>query len=151
MHKIKHVIVIMMENRSFDSYFGTYPGADGIRKGVCLPDPRNGGCDRPYPDHLDSNQNEPHNAGSAARDINHGKMNGFVAEAETFCPSGQPCRPDVMGYHTGSDIPNYWAYARNYVLNDHMFESVRSWSLPSHVYEFSAWSARCRSPRAPRS
>ena len=29
-HKIKHVIVIMQENRSFDTYFGTYPGADGI-------------------------------------------------------------------------------------------------------------------------
>ena len=28
--KIKHIVVIMQENRSFDSYFGTYPGADGI-------------------------------------------------------------------------------------------------------------------------
>ena len=46
-HKIKHVVVIMQENRSFDSYFGTYPGADGIPRGVCVPDPR-GGCVRPY-------------------------------------------------------------------------------------------------------
>ena len=43
-HKIKHVVVIMQENRSFDSYFGTYPGADGIpmQNGVptvCVPDP----------------------------------------------------------------------------------------------------------------
>jgi phospholipase C len=42
-HKIKHVVIIMQENRSFDSYFGTYPGADGIpMKGgkptVCAPD-----------------------------------------------------------------------------------------------------------------
>ena len=42
-HRIKHVIVIMQENRSFDSYFGTYPGADGIpmkdgEPTVCLPD-----------------------------------------------------------------------------------------------------------------
>ena len=29
-HKIRHVVIIMQENRSFDSYFGTYPGADGI-------------------------------------------------------------------------------------------------------------------------
>ena len=29
-HKIKHVIIVMQENRSFDSYFGTFPGADGI-------------------------------------------------------------------------------------------------------------------------
>ena len=43
-HKIKHVIVVMQENRSFDSYFGTYPGADGIpmKNGVptvCVPNP----------------------------------------------------------------------------------------------------------------
>ena len=38
-HKIKHVVIIMQENRSFDSYFGTYPGADGIPPGVCVPDP----------------------------------------------------------------------------------------------------------------
>src|SRR5579859_4248746 len=43
-HLIKHVVVIMQENRSFDSYFGTYPGADGIpmQHGVptvCVPDP----------------------------------------------------------------------------------------------------------------
>ncbi len=42
-HKIKHVIVILQENRSFDSYFGTYPGADGIpmkngQPTVCVPD-----------------------------------------------------------------------------------------------------------------
>ena len=54
-HKIKHVIVIMQENRSFDSYFGTYPGADGIpmRNGVptvCVPDPQRGTCRRPYHD-----------------------------------------------------------------------------------------------------
>ena len=39
-HRIKHVVIIMQENRSFDSYFGTYPGADGIPAGVCVPDPR---------------------------------------------------------------------------------------------------------------
>ena len=48
--KIRHVVVIMQENRSFDSFFGTYPGADGIpaRNGqftVCVPDPRTKGCD----------------------------------------------------------------------------------------------------------
>src|SRR4029453_2545164 len=37
-HKIKHVVVIMQENRSFDSYFGTFPGADGIPRGVCVAD-----------------------------------------------------------------------------------------------------------------
>ena len=56
-----------------------------------------------------------------------------------------------MGYHTGSDIPNYWDYAKDYVLNDHMFESVESWSGPAHLYEVSAWSAICSVPRDPMS
>ena len=52
-HKISHVVIIMQENRSFDSYFGTYPGADGIPSGVCEPDPVNGGCVEPYHDPSD--------------------------------------------------------------------------------------------------
>ena len=39
-----------------------------------------------------------------------------------------------MGYHTAAEIPNYWKYAQNYVLQDHMFEPVKSWSLPDHLY-----------------
>jgi phospholipase C len=52
-----------------------------------------------------------------------------------------------MGYHTAAEIPNYWAYARNFVLADHMFEPVKSWSLPDHLYMVSAWSARCATAR----
>ena len=48
-----------------------------------------------------------------------------------------------MGYHTGADIPNYWKYARDFVLQDHMFQPDLSWSLPSHLYLVSEWSARC--------
>jgi phospholipase C len=57
-HKIQHVIIIMQENRSFDSYFGVYPGADGIpMQGgvptVCVPDPMTGTCVAPFVDHKD--------------------------------------------------------------------------------------------------
>ncbi|MGN6794978.1 MAG: alkaline phosphatase family protein [Streptosporangiaceae bacterium] len=150
-HKIRHVIVVMQENRSFDSYFGTYPGADGIPPGVCLHDPRRGGCRKPYADHHDQNFNQPHGAGGYYADVNRGKMDGFVAESETLCTPGKPCQTDVMGYHVGSDIPNYWAYAGHYVLNDHMFESSHSWSTPAHLYEVSAWSAKCARPGDPMS
>jgi phospholipase C len=144
-HKIQHVIVITQENRSFDNYFGTFPGAVGIPAGVCLPDPRHGGCEKPWPDHYDSNGNNPHGQGPYLADLNGGKMNGFVAIADKLAclKTTGPCRPDVMGYHTGSDIPNYWAYAKNFVLQDHMFEASQSWSLPSHLYELSAWAAIC--------
>ena len=59
-HKIRHVVVVMQENRSFDSYFGTFPGADGILPGVCLPDPANGGCVRPFHDRHDMDAGGPH-------------------------------------------------------------------------------------------
>jgi phospholipase C len=48
-----------------------------------------------------------------------------------------------MGYHDAREIPNYWAYAQNFVLDDHMFEPDASWSLPVHLYTVSEWSARC--------
>ena len=151
-HKIKHVVVIMQENRSFDSYFGTYPGVDGIPRGVCVPDPR-GGCLRPYHVSKDRNVGGPHALKNAVRDINGGAMDGFVREAVSArkaCvdPNDPVCSSpaagsDVMGYHDAREIPNYWAYARNYVLQDHMFEPNKSWSLPAHLLTVSAWSAKC--------
>jgi phospholipase C len=48
-----------------------------------------------------------------------------------------------MGYHTRSDLPNYWSYADNFVLHDRMFAPVSSYSLPTHLYMVSGWSAVC--------
>jgi phospholipase C len=158
-HKIKHVIIIMQENRSFDSYFGTFPGATGFptRHGVpavCVPDPV-GRCARPYHDTADVNGGGPHGERSAVADVNHGEMNGFILQAQARAAK-KTCHliydpacagrgwSDVMGYHTAAEIPNYWAYARHFVLNDHMFEPVKSWSLPDHLYQVSGWSAKCR-------
>jgi phospholipase C len=160
--KIKHVVVIMQENRSFDSFFGTYPGADGLpaKNGqftVCVPDPRTGGCDKPFHDPSLVNGGASHSLAAAQTDIDGGKMDGFVKAAETL--SGRGCGatnpptpaceasnvPDVMGYHDAREIPNYWTYAGDFSLNDHMFEPVDSWSLPSHLYMVSGWSATCTS------
>ena len=69
-------------------------------------------------------------------------MDGFVKSAEDAstrgCGSTNPptpvclpsSPPDVMGYHDAREIPNYWTYAKDFVLQDHMFEPVDSWSLP---------------------
>jgi Phosphoesterase family len=81
-HKIRHVVVIMQENRSFDSYFGTYPGADGIPPGVCVPDPAHGGCQQPFHDPNDLNAGGPHGQANATADVDAGRMDGFVAQAE---------------------------------------------------------------------
>jgi phospholipase C len=158
-HKIEHVVVIMQENRSFDEYFGTFPGADGIPAGVCLPDPANGGCVKPYHDPADVNHGGPHTAANAQNDIHGGAMDGFVDQAEfgrdkcrdrnnPNCGGGKG-QIDVMGYKTARDIPNYWTYAKRFVLQDRMFEAARSWSLPAHLFMVSGWSAKCTRPLDP--
>jgi phospholipase C len=162
-------VVIMQENRSFDTYFGTYPGADGIPPGVCVPDPANGGCVSPFHDSADLNYGGPHSVNNAVADIDNGRMDGYVAQAEQGmgCNSQDPnCSPctdtshtasnlpqcvDVMGYHDAREIPNYWTYAEDYVLQDHMFEPNESWSLPAHLYMVSEWSAFCNNPLDPSS
>jgi phospholipase C len=158
-HKIKHIVIIEQENRSFDSYFGTFPGADGIPMldgipTVCVPNP-SGGCTKPYHDTADVNGGGPHGLKNAEADVSGGAMNGFIAQATDarkgcLNPNDPACTnsatPDVMGYHTAAEIPNYWTYAKDFVLDDHMFEPVKSWSLPDHLYLVSGWSAKCSSP-----
>jgi phospholipase C len=162
-HKIRHVIIVMQENRSFDTYFGTYPGGTGIpmKNGVptvCVPKP-SGGCTRPYHDASDINGGGPHSTVDAVADVDGGKMDGFIKRQQVGIKRSARCatrsKPgcrlgSVMGYHTAAEVPNYWAYAKNFALDDHMFESVRSWSLPDHLYIVSGWAARCRN-RSPMS
>jgi len=174
-HSIRHVVVIMQENRSFDEYFGLFPGVDGLprRNGqftVCVPDPASGSCARPYHDGTDRNSGGPHGEANAMNDIDGGKMDGFVAQAERaragcasqFDPactapprattSGRAASStDVMGYKDARDIPNYWAYAASFVLQDRMFEPNASWSLPEHLFMVSEWSARCSKAGDPMS
>jgi phospholipase C len=179
-HAIKHVVMIMEENRSFDSYFGTYPGADGYpmkngRPAVCIPDPLAHRCVRPFHDPNQRNEGGPHGPQNALQDINRGKMDGFVEQALAAkaalahgkrrarriercrerhsvgprCELGAPV--DVMGYHDRRELPNYWAYAQHFVLQDHMFEPNYGWSLPAHLFQVSAWSAKCYLPNNPLS
>ena len=161
-HKIKHVVVIMQENRSFDSYFGTFPGADGIpmRKGrsvACESAAPGLACQHLYVDHADVNGGGPHAFRNHVKDYHHGRMDGFLRQAvlankgcgdpnDPSCSNGSGI--DVLGYHVQSDIPNYWALAHRYVLQDRMFEPVRSWSLPEHLWQVSEWAAHCTSRAA---
>ncbi len=155
---LHHIVIIMQENRSFDHYFGTFPGADGIPMrspgvpAVCVPDPAAHTCLAPYHDTSDVNGGGPHWSGDALADLNGGRMDGFVGQAERAVSGCQnlddpSCRgtrvTDVMGYHDAREIPNYWAYARTFVLQDRLFEPNASWSLPAHLFMVSAWSARC--------
>src|SRR3972149_3625296 len=165
--KLDHLIFIVQENRSFDHYFGTYPGADGIPKKVCVPDPQfDNRCTEPYHSTSLFNNGGPHGKPHSIVDVNNGKMDGFIRAAilggDNYClihrtaegcnrslgPQGQP---DVMSYHDRRGIPNYWEYADHFVLQDGMFASVDSWTLPAHLYLVSAWSAICSDIEDPMS
>jgi phospholipase C len=168
-HRIKHVVIIMQENRSFDSFFGTFPGADGIpmRNGiptVCIPDPYGHHCVRPYHTTADREAGGPHDHVDAIRDIDGGKMDGFIRQAHSGrhlacaafvqapgCSLAPADAASVVGYHDARELPNYWAWAHAFVLQDHLFESDTSWSLPAHLYLVSGWSARCSKKGDPMS
>jgi phospholipase C len=165
--KIRHVIMVMQENRSFDEFFGTYPGADGIpRKNgkftVCVPDAFRHVCARPYHDRSDKNYGGPHEYLDTIKDVDGGKMDGFIRQARRGIRKG--CRafpkapacskkhpPDVMGYQDSRELPNYWKYAKSFVLQDHMFEPNASASLATHLFMVSEWSARCARKNDPMS
>ena len=131
--KIQHFVFIMQENRSFDHYFGTYPGAEGTPPGACIPDPGGGPCVQPFHDARLVNQGGAHNWKNALDCIDNGLMDGFIAGANQD-PG------DVMGWHDQRELSNYWDYARLYVLGDRTFESITSYSLPAHLYMMAAQS-----------
>jgi phospholipase C len=98
-------------------------------------------------------------ASAALADLANGvtvaEMNGFVWQqtqaASGGCSDSPRCsgslagarRHDVMGYHNAAELPNYWAYAQHFVLQDHLFEGERAWSVPSHLDLVSEWTAIC--------
>jgi phospholipase C len=122
---IKHIVILVKENRSFDNYFGTFPGADGATTGQL-----SNGQIVPLghtPDHtlLDINH-----MGDAARVAeNGGRMNGFDLLAGAY----QDGRDIALTQLHQSDIPNYWSYARNFTLADHFFSTINGPSYPNHL------------------
>jgi phospholipase C len=162
LEKIQHFVFIMQENRSFDHYFGTYPGADGIPHGTCVPDTDGRPCVAAFHDTNDFNRAGPHDWDNAWGCIDDGKMDGFVRESRhapvVHVKPSHGDRPaisaedplDVMGYHDYHEIPNYWNYAHLYALQDRMFEPVASYSLVAHLYMLAGQSGGFLTPRLDR-
>jgi phospholipase C len=144
---IQHVVVLMQENHTFDNYFGTYPGADGIPAGVCMPrDPANpsAGCVTSY--HLPSHRtiDLSHGTDVAGIALNGGKLDGFVYAQNKRNLPGET----AMGYYDGSDLPFYWNLASSSVLADRFFSSDAGGSKENHLYWVAAQSGGGSVPEA---
>jgi phospholipase C len=106
----------------------------------------------------------PHNWKTSAASFNAGAMDGFISAlpgTQRWCVNrykkackrftGPARQPDVMSWHDDREIPNYWRYAEEFVLQDRMFAPADSWTLPAHLFLVSAWSAICSDPTDPMS
>jgi len=132
---IKHVVTILQENHTYDNYFGKYPRGDGLPAHVCVPvHPRRpaAGCIKPF--HIGSNNvvssDLDHSRVTFARQLNGGRMNGFVHAIDLRGEDGRL----TLGHYNQRDLPYYWNLARNYVLFDRFFSSARTGSFMNHVY-----------------
>jgi len=127
MSAIQHIVFIVKENRTFDNYFGTYPGANGATTGTISTGqtiPLGHQPDLTYPWDIQ------HGWGSALQGMDGGKMDRFDLN------DGANVNGNMLAYTqlTQADIPNYFTYAQNYVLADAMFSSIKSSSFANHIY-----------------
>ncbi len=120
---IKYVVVIVKENHSFDNYFTGFPGAESAPLKVKIHDGTT--ITRPKAPNGMLAGDVSHSHASAVKAYDNGKMDGF----DLIVPS-DPLRPYV--YFTEAQIPNYWAYARNFALFDHFFSTLGGPSSPGH-------------------
>ena len=124
---IKHVIFIVKENRTFDQYFGKYPGADGTTVGKLL----NGTTVPLTPAPDVTTTSITHGYWSGLFSIDGGRMDGF----NTILGGEQ-----LQGYtqFDRASLPDYWDYADRFVLADHLFTSEYGPTLPEHLYTVAA-------------
>jgi phospholipase C len=129
---IKHVVFIVKENRSFDNYFGRYPGADGTTTGKTLVN----GQTRTVPlkPAVDVQPHDiTHGFVAGMQSIDGGRMDGY----NTILYG-----KDLSGYSEFSrrTLPRYYKYADRFVLSDHFFTSMFGPTTPEHLYTVAAQS-----------
>jgi phospholipase C len=130
---ITHIVIIDKENRSFDQYFGTFPGADGTTTGL-LPNGQRVHLIH-APDHL---LLDIAHAGTAARRAIDG---GLMDRFDTLAGAIQNGKDVAMSQFYRQDIPAYWAYASRFTLDDHFFSTIAGPSFPNHLVTVAAQSA----------
>jgi phospholipase C len=143
--KIEHIVVLLLENRSFDHMLGylSLDGGrgdiDGLKAGMS-----NEAGGETYPiNHLpethppDPRWDPDHSGGATEKQINGGKMDGFAASfAETLAKRGvtDPDPGMVMGYYNATDLPVYDHLAEHFCVCDAWHSSVPGATWPNRLY-----------------
>lgn len=129
---IEHFTFLMQENHTFDNYFGTRPGADGIPPGTCMPLRRGQpqSCVKPFHIGKRGGIDLDHTAQAFLTQYNGGAMDGFVEGVSTQGKDGTM----AMAYYDEQDLPYYWNIADEYVLFDRFFSSSNSGSIRNHMF-----------------
>jgi phospholipase C len=134
---IEHVVVVMMENRSFDHFLGWLPGADGKQAGLSYVDragtlqathplaPDFQGCGHPDPDHS-------YEGGRV--EYNHGACDGWLQAGQNDTYS--------IGYYTQQDLSFYGAAAPQWLTLDRYFASIMAETFPNRIYQHAAQTDR---------
>src|SRR5882724_679532 len=130
---IKHFVFLMQGGRTFDNYFGTYPGADGFPAGTCQTlgtTTQSAACVKPYPLHGKAVPTLAAGSHLIANQLDGGRMDAFVSAYERQGRDGT----SAMGYYDRSDLPTSWAAADQYVLFDHFFSDAAFGTVANRSY-----------------
>jgi phospholipase C len=134
---IEHIVVVTMENRSFDHFLGWLPNAVGQQSGLSYTDP-SGVAHATYQlsgDYTGCPHNDPDHTYSGARvTYDGGKMDGFLKDTANDNFS--------IGYYQESDIPFYAALARNFTTCDHYFAAILGPTFPNRMFLYAAQTDR---------
>jgi phospholipase C len=130
--QIQHVIIILKENRSFDHYFGTFPRANGVTQGTISI-----GTKIPLQHAPDMPTVDPDHTWIGTT---NGMDNGLMDRFDLSTNGNQNGQFSPFSQMTESDIPNYWAYARHFVLADRMFAAQQGPSFSNRLYGVAAQS-----------
>jgi hypothetical protein len=128
--QIEHVVVVMMENRSFDHLFGWLPNADGLQAGLTFPNPA-GGTSATFPlapDYTSCSYPDPdHSYDGGRTEYDNGLMDGFLLDTANGL--------NAIGYYTQKDLPFRSALARNYTTCDRYFPSILAPTFPNRIFQ----------------
>jgi phospholipase C len=129
---IKHIVIIIQENRTVDNLFNGLPGADTVRSGKNM----QGQTVALQPISLTARYDMSHRHHAWLSDYDRGVMNGFNSEPENCYVPGNcpPAQVASYGYVPRTQVWQYWEMAQAYTFADKLFQSNQGPSFPAHQY-----------------